>query len=288
VHGRNKDEKAQRVGAVDWAMVKRIRQVVGVPMIANGGISSPQDIEDCLLATGCDAAMSSEMSLAHPGVFRPVGQPRPSVDSVVARYLELVEKYKASVHSVHKPLRAHLFKLLYPALQMNPCIRDRLASTSDIPEMKKCTEELALTNWEQALQAQDDDEDGWFKASWYCRHRNHQSEEAEGAEVSNGSGRDPSAILQIQLKGIIEELAQGRDEWNKVQNEEIAMNRKQKASVKRRISKAEKLKAKYERKLNDLKKNKAEDDPGAEESVAKKAKTEGAAEETTADLESNK
>jgi len=60
---------------------------------------------------GADAAMTSEMSLANPGVFQPIGQPRPPVDSVVKRLFEIVDKYGHLVHCVHRPLRAHLFKV---------------------------------------------------------------------------------------------------------------------------------------------------------------------------------
>ena len=85
VHGRNKDEKAQRVGSPDWVTIGKVRAAVGVPVIANGGIATPDDVEACLAATGCAAAMTSEMSLSTPYVFQAVGSARPSVDSVVGR-----------------------------------------------------------------------------------------------------------------------------------------------------------------------------------------------------------
>jgi len=52
VHGRNKEEKGQNISSVDWSMVARIRQSIGIPMIANGGIATPEDIDTCLSATG--------------------------------------------------------------------------------------------------------------------------------------------------------------------------------------------------------------------------------------------
>ena len=82
VHGRNKEEKAQRVGQCDWEMIGRIRKAIGIPLIANGGIATPEDAEACRAATGADAVMSSEMSLSAPDVFRPLGQPRAPTDQV--------------------------------------------------------------------------------------------------------------------------------------------------------------------------------------------------------------
>ena len=85
VHGRNKEEKKHLVVSPDWAMIGRIRAAVGIPVIANGGISTPEDVAACLNATGCAAVMTSEMSLATPYVFQPVGSNRPSIDAVVGQ-----------------------------------------------------------------------------------------------------------------------------------------------------------------------------------------------------------
>lgn len=52
VHGRNREEKGQTIADVDWEMVKRIKAAIKVPLIANGGIATPEDIETCLNTTG--------------------------------------------------------------------------------------------------------------------------------------------------------------------------------------------------------------------------------------------
>lgn len=121
VHGRNKEEKAQRVGTCDWAMIARIREAVPeIPIIANGGIGGPEDVEACLATTGADAVMTSEMSLVSPAdVFRPGGSPRSvTVHEQVKRYLDLVAVYEPLMWMAYKPVRAHLFKMLYPGLQV--------------------------------------------------------------------------------------------------------------------------------------------------------------------------
>ena len=61
VHGRTKDMKAQLTGCPDWDYVRQVKAAVGVPVIANGGVGCPEDLERCLATTGCDAAMSSEV-----------------------------------------------------------------------------------------------------------------------------------------------------------------------------------------------------------------------------------
>lgn len=52
VHGRNREEKGQNIAGVDWAMVKRIKEAIGVPLISNGGIAVPEDFDTCMATTG--------------------------------------------------------------------------------------------------------------------------------------------------------------------------------------------------------------------------------------------
>lgn len=72
IHGRTREEKGQQVGASDWSTLKRLKEHFkdrGVPIIANGGIETLQDVHECLKVTGCDGVMSSEAILENPRMF---------------------------------------------------------------------------------------------------------------------------------------------------------------------------------------------------------------------------
>lgn len=47
VHGRTKEQNKDRVGYCDWKMIKKIKDHVYIPVIANGGIHTYADIEKC-------------------------------------------------------------------------------------------------------------------------------------------------------------------------------------------------------------------------------------------------
>ena len=261
VHGRNRDEKKQQIGDPDWDMIRRIKAAVGIPLIANGGIALPEDIEKCLTVTNADAVMSSEMSLCRPDVFRAIGSPRISVDSMVERYNQLVAKYAEVVHAPHKPYRAHLFKLLFQGLQMHPDLRSRLSEASNCAEMKAASEELAARGWEQKLLEKDPQ--SWLTGSWYWRYRDGKldvkallsnDESASSSSISSSafsSCKGRSVEKQRELMPTVLEEVQNACEALR-EAEESGANNKKRNILKRRLVKAEKRKRKAIRKLATL------------------------------------
>ncbi len=48
VHGRTKEQNKDRVGYCDWKIIKKIKKYVDIPVVANGGIHTFKDVENCL------------------------------------------------------------------------------------------------------------------------------------------------------------------------------------------------------------------------------------------------
>ena len=69
VHGRAREHKKNDVNACNWYMIKRIKESLSIPVIANGGIATFDDVQACLDYTGCDGVMSSEAILEYPALF---------------------------------------------------------------------------------------------------------------------------------------------------------------------------------------------------------------------------
>jgi len=62
--------KAQNYGGqADWHEIARLRQTVNVPVIGNGDVHTPEDIERMKARTGCDAVMIGRAAIGNPWIF---------------------------------------------------------------------------------------------------------------------------------------------------------------------------------------------------------------------------
>ena len=118
VHGRTKEQKGSRVGACDWDAIRRVKQALRIPVIANGGVGTHDDALRCLAATGCDGVMSSEALLESPHLV--AGRPEWAALTpfqVARDYLDMLRRYP---ERESKMVKSHLFKFLYGPLSAHP------------------------------------------------------------------------------------------------------------------------------------------------------------------------
>jgi tRNA-dihydrouridine synthase B len=70
VHGRTR--ACQYHGAVDYDTIAQVKAGVGVPVVANGDIDSPEKAREVLRATGADAVMIGRAAQGRPWIFREI------------------------------------------------------------------------------------------------------------------------------------------------------------------------------------------------------------------------
>jgi len=70
IHGRTREQGYK--GVAEHDTVAAIKASVGIPVVANGDIDSPEKARDVLAATGCDAVMIGRAAQGRPWLFREV------------------------------------------------------------------------------------------------------------------------------------------------------------------------------------------------------------------------
>ena len=70
VHGRTREQGYG--GAAEYDTVAAVKAAVGVPVVANGDIDSPEKAREVLRATGCDALMVGRAAQGRPWIFREI------------------------------------------------------------------------------------------------------------------------------------------------------------------------------------------------------------------------
>lgn len=182
VHGRTKEMNKTSVREVNWEIIRQIKARLSIPVIANGGIEFPEDVERCLEATNADGVMTSEAILENPAILAETNN-TPGKD---ISFLELAKQYMAFAEEFppanEKIVRAHLFKILFQDLRVHTDLRDLMASVKTRAQMADILRELEERIAKQQKQdpATVSEEEKLpevvyaAETSWYRRHRKGQ------------------------------------------------------------------------------------------------------------------
>ena len=68
VHCRTRDMGHD--GDADWTWIPKIKQAVNIPVILNGDVKTPQDVQRAFATTGADAVMIGRAAIGHPFLFK--------------------------------------------------------------------------------------------------------------------------------------------------------------------------------------------------------------------------
>jgi len=82
MHARTKLQKYG--GKADWDAIAELQEAVSVPVIGNGDVQTPADIDRMKAHTGCDAVMIGRAAIGNPWIFGRIDKAAIAYDDVVA------------------------------------------------------------------------------------------------------------------------------------------------------------------------------------------------------------
>ena len=68
VHGRTREQYYS--GKADWDIIRKVKELVHIPVIGNGDIFSAEDAKQMMEQTGCDGVMIARGAKGNPWIFR--------------------------------------------------------------------------------------------------------------------------------------------------------------------------------------------------------------------------
>ncbi|MEK7508307.1 MAG: tRNA dihydrouridine synthase DusB [Patescibacteria group bacterium] len=86
LHGRTKKQGYE--GSADWKIIGEIKQKLKIPLLANGGIFTREDIDECLSVTGADGILIARGALGHPWIFEKRNREEISLEEKINVILE--------------------------------------------------------------------------------------------------------------------------------------------------------------------------------------------------------
>lgn len=70
IHGRTREQMYE--GKADWEIIRQVKEVVNIPVIANGDVTSAEDAFKIKETTNCDGIMIGRGAMGNPWVFREI------------------------------------------------------------------------------------------------------------------------------------------------------------------------------------------------------------------------
>mmetsp|Transcript_15976 Transcript_15976/g.16573 ORF Transcript_15976/g.16573 Transcript_15976/m.16573 type:complete len:439 (+) Transcript_15976:17-1333(+) len=188
VHGRTKEEKGQFVKECNYEAISKIKELVNVPLIANGGVENYQEVVNCFEKTKCDAVMSSEALLEYPALFK--GGDILNIDDLALEYLEISKELGNDTAFV----RSHMFKFMYQACQEDPSLNPILGNKRGYDEFidftKKVKESRKSTPNENKL-------------GWYRRYREDKESNIDGRKKEEGERKEKISLVNRKKQKVV-------------------------------------------------------------------------------------
>ncbi|MGE5233132.1 MAG: tRNA dihydrouridine synthase DusB [Acidobacteriota bacterium] len=143
-------------GQADWSHIARLKETIGIPVIGNGDVATPEDALRLLAETGCDGVMIGRAATKNPWIFRQIAArlghatgaqlSEPTLADrrdLVLSHFRLVAEREPSTYALHK-LRKFTGWYTH-GLPHGKRLRQAIQGLPDVPSFLAAVEEFFAT-----------------------------------------------------------------------------------------------------------------------------------------------
>lgn len=134
IHGRLRKSHMNAEHA-DWEHIRAVKNVMQIPVFANGSIATYSDMQGCSAITGCDGVMAAVGLLENPLLFANVTK---EPKAIALEYLDYAERYNALMRYV----RPHILQILAKVSSEEES--DLIQKCSSIEELRRFVKQHAF------------------------------------------------------------------------------------------------------------------------------------------------
>lgn len=138
-------------GKSDWSQIKELKQIVSIPVVGNGDITTPEEAKQMLDETGCDYIMIGRAAMGNPFLFEQINdylktgsyKTYSTRDKLNAffEYLTYAQNYSIKFSSI----KGHAMQFT-KGMAGGPKIRNKITLTKTLDELYDLMKDLTQVN----------------------------------------------------------------------------------------------------------------------------------------------